>query len=85
MTRPQRNLDSLKRLQQTGAASPGEVRAAQNQLDTTAAEVKLAESKQKDRYSSPEIARVQAQLAEAQSAYSAAEDVLSQLVIRAPV
>jgi HlyD family secretion protein len=80
----QRNLDSLKRLQQSGAAAPGEVRAAQDQLDTTAAEVKLLESKQKERYSSPEIARVQAQQAEAQSAYSAAEDVLRQLVIRAP-
>ncbi len=80
----QRNLESLKRLQQSGAASPGEVRAAQNQLDTTAAEVKLLESKQKERYSSPEIARVQAQQSEAQSAYSAAQDVLRQLVIRAP-
>jgi HlyD family secretion protein len=80
----QRNLDSLKRLQQSGAASPGEVRAAQNQLDTAAAEVKLVESKQKDRYSSPEVARVQAEQSQAQSAYSAAEDVLRQLVIRAP-
>jgi HlyD family secretion protein len=80
----QHNLDSLKRLQQTGAASPGEVRAAQDQLDTAAAEVKLLESKQKERYSSPEIARVEAQQSQAQSAYSAAEDVLSQLVIRAP-
>ncbi len=80
----QRNLDSLKRLQQTGAASPGEVRAAQDQLDTAAAEVKLLESKQKERYSSPEIARVQAQESEAQSAYSAALDVLNQLVIKAP-
>jgi HlyD family secretion protein len=80
----QRNLDSLKRLQQTGAASPGEVRAAQDQLDTAAAEVKLLESKQKGRYSSPEIARVQAQESEAQTAYSAALDVLNQLVIKAP-
>ena len=80
----QHNLDSLKRLQQSGAASPGEVRVAQDQLETTAAEVNLLESKQKDRYSSPEIARVQAQKAEAQSAYSAAQDVLSQLVVRAP-
>jgi HlyD family secretion protein len=80
----QRNLDSLKRLQQSGAASRGEVRAAQDQMDTAAAEVKLLESKQKGRYSSPEIARVEAQQSEAQSAYSAAEDVLSQLVIRAP-
>lgn len=80
----QRNLDSLERLQQTGAASPGEVRAAQDQLDSAAAEVKLLESKQKGRYSSPEIARVQAQESEAQSAYSAALDVLNQLVIKAP-
>jgi HlyD family secretion protein len=80
----QRSLDSLKRLQQSGAASPGEVLAAQNQVDSTAAEVKLLESKEKDRYSSPEIARVEAQMSEAQSAYSAAEDVLNQLVIRAP-
>jgi HlyD family secretion protein len=80
----QRNLDSLKRLQQSGAASPGEVRVAQDQLDTAAAEVKLLESKQKERYSSPEIARVEAQRAEAQSAFSAAQDVLRQLVIRAP-
>lgn len=80
----QRNLDSLKRLQESGAASPGEVRAAQNLVDSAAAQVKLLESKEKDRYSSPEIARVEAQMAEAQSAYSAAEDVLNQLVIRAP-
>jgi len=78
------NLESLKRLQQSGAASPGEVRAAQDQLDATAAEVKMLQSKQKERYSSPEIARVQAQQAEAQSAFSAAQDVLKQLVIRAP-
>jgi HlyD family secretion protein len=80
----QRNLDSLKRLQQSGAASAGEVRAAQNQLDTAAAEVKLLESKQKERYSSPEITRVQARQSEAQSAYRAAQDVLGRLVIRAP-
>jgi HlyD family secretion protein len=80
----QRNLDSLKRLQQSGAASPGEVRVAQNQLDTAAAEVNLLESKQKERYSRPEVASVEAKQSEAQSAYSAAEDVLSQLVIRAP-
>ena len=80
----QRNLDSLKRLQQSGAASAGEVRAAQNQLDTAAAEVKLLESKQKERYSSPEITRVQARQSEALSAYRAAQDVLGRLVIRAP-
>jgi HlyD family secretion protein len=80
----QRNLEALQRLQQSGAASPGEVRTAQNQMDAAAAQVKLLESKQKERYSHPEIARVQAQQSEAQSAYDAAQDVLSQLLIRAP-
>ena len=80
----QHNLDALQRLQQSGAASPGEIRAAQNQLDAAAAQVKLLESKQKERYSHPEIARVKAQQSQAQSAYVAAQDVLSQLLIRAP-
>jgi len=80
----QHNLDALKRLQQTGAASPGEVRTAQNQLDAASAQVKLLESRQKERYSQPEVERVQAEQSQAQSAYSAAQDVLNQLLIRAP-
>jgi HlyD family secretion protein len=80
----ERNFQALQRLQQSGAASPGEVRAAQNQLEAAAAQLKLLESKQKERYSHPEIARVEAQQSQAQSALSAAQDVLSQLLIRAP-
>jgi HlyD family secretion protein len=80
----QRNLDALNRLQQTGAASPGEVRNAQALVTSADTQVKLLESKQTKRYSSPEIARVQAQRSEAESAYAAAQDVLSQLVIHAP-
>lgn len=80
----QRNLDALRKLQQTGAASPGEVKTAQNAYDAAAAQVKLLEARQKDRYSRPEVERVQAEQNQAQTAYSAAEDVLSQLVIRAP-
>jgi HlyD family secretion protein len=80
----QRNLDALKRLQQSGAASPGEVRTAENQLDSRSAELKLLESKQKDRYSRPEVVRVEAQHSQAQTAYSAAQDILNQLSIRAP-
>jgi HlyD family secretion protein len=80
----QRNLDALTRLQQSGAASPGEVRNAQAQLTAADVQVKLLESKQTKRYSSPEIARVQAQRSQGESAYAAAQDILSQLVIRAP-
>jgi len=79
-----RNRDALRRLQQNGAASPGEVQAAEEQLQRAEADLKLLEQKQKDRYSTPEISRVQAQIGEAQTAYSAAEDLLNQLNVRAP-
>jgi HlyD family secretion protein len=80
----QRNFEALSRLQQAGAASPGEARAAQNQLATAEAQLKLLQSKQTERYSRPEVARVEAEHSQAQSAYLAAEDVLRQLIIRAP-
>lgn len=80
----QRNLDALRRLQRSGAASPGEVKAAEDQFARTNADFRLLQQKQKQRYSKPEIARVEAQKDEAQSAYAAAEDILNQLNIRAP-
>jgi HlyD family secretion protein len=80
----QRNFDALTRLQQTGAASHGELRGAQTLLAAADAQVKLLEAKQKERYSRPEVARVEAEHAQAKSAYLAAENVLSQLLIRAP-
>jgi HlyD family secretion protein len=80
----QKNFDALKKLQQNGAASQGELQAAQAQLATSEAQVKLLQSKQNERYSQPEISSVQARKSEAQSAYSAAEDMLKQLIIRAP-
>jgi HlyD family secretion protein len=80
----QHNLEALKRLEQQGAASPGEVKQAENQLAGAEADLKLVQQKQKDRYSQPEVARVEAQKVEAQSAFAAAENILSQLNIRAP-
>jgi len=80
----QHNLDALQRLQQQGAASPGEVRNAQDQLARAEADVKLLEQKQHDRYSKPEVARVDSQKEAAQASYRAAQDVLAQLDVRAP-
>jgi HlyD family secretion protein len=80
----QRNLEALQHLQQQGAAAPGEVKAAQDQLAGANADLNLLEQKQKERYSSPEVARVEAQQAQAKAAYAAARDVLGQLNIRAP-
>lgn len=80
----QRNLDALERLQKQGAASPGEVKAADDRLQRATADLNLVQQKQKGRYSKPEIARVEAQKSEAQAAYAAAEDLLRQLNVRAP-
>jgi HlyD family secretion protein len=80
----QRNLDALRRLQQNGAASPGEVKQAEDQLSAAETDLKLLQQKQKDRYSQPEIAHVEAQKSEAESAYAATENILRQLNIRAP-
>src|SRR5262249_46251530 len=81
----QRNLDALKKLQQSGAASSGEVIAAQNELARYDSDVKLLQQKLKDRYSKPEVAKVEAQQDQAKAAYAAAQDILSQLNVRAPV
>ena len=80
----QRNLDALKRLQQQGAASAGEVTQSQESLQRAQSEVTLLEQKQKDRYSQPEVAKVTAQGAEARAAYDAAEDALAKSEVRAP-
>jgi HlyD family secretion protein len=80
----QRNLEAYRRLQQEGAASPGEVRQAEETLQSAQADVGLLEQKQKDRYSPPEIARTVAQAAEAQAAYEDAVDALSKSSRRAP-
>ncbi len=79
----QRSLDALRRLQQDGAASPGEVRQGEDTLARTQADVTLLEQKQKDRYSAPEAARIEAQGNEAQAAYDSAEDALSKSSVRA--
>jgi HlyD family secretion protein len=80
----QRNLESLRRLQQQGAASPGEVRQAEDTLQRAQADFTLLEQKQKERYSPPEAARIEAQASGAQAAYDAAEDALHKSSVRAP-
>jgi HlyD family secretion protein len=80
----QRNLDALRRLQQQGAASAGEVRQEEEKLQHAQNDLKLAQQKKTDRYSAPEVAKVQAQATEAQAAYDAAEDALGKSSVRAP-
>jgi HlyD family secretion protein len=80
----QRNVESLRRLQQQGAASPGEVKQAEDNLRHAQLDVTLLQQKKKERYSQPEVAKVQAQVAEANAAYAAAENALTRSNIVAP-
>jgi len=80
----QHNLDAMTRLQKEGAASAGEVEQTQANLRHAQADLTLLEQKQKDRYSQPEVQKVQAQVAEAQAAYDAAKSALAKSNVRAP-
>ncbi len=80
----QRGLDALKKLEQQGAASAGEVREADNALASADAQLTFLRQKQTKRYSNAELARVSAEQAEAQAAYDAAQDVLAKSNVRAP-
>ncbi len=80
----QRNLDALRKLQQEGNASPGEVATAEENLKAAQSDLTRDEQKKNDPYSQPEISKVQAQAAEAQAAYNAALDDLAKCNVRAP-
>jgi len=77
------NLDALKRLQAKGAASPGEVSAAEDRLRNAEAALSALQQTQTDRYAPGELARFQAQVSEARAVYQAAQDVLAQSNVRA--
>jgi HlyD family secretion protein len=76
-------LDALRKLEQQGAASPGEVTVAEQNLKAAQSDLTLAEQKKKDRYSEPEISKINAEAAEARAAYEAAEDDLAKCNVRA--
>jgi HlyD family secretion protein len=79
----QRNLDAFRKLQEEGAASPGEVRNAEDALQRAQADLTLAEQKKAERYSQPEAEKIVAQAAEAQASYNAAEDAMGKSSVRA--
>jgi len=81
----QRNLDALTRLRATGAASPNEVAAAQQQLDSTKASLNASEQSARGRYSPAEIDRARAALTDAEANAAAARDLLARMSFRAPI
>jgi HlyD family secretion protein len=80
----QKSYETLQQLVKTGAASPAEVRDAATRLGNAETQLKLLQQKQQDRYSKPEITRVEAQAEQARATYAAAQDQLKHSEIRAP-
>jgi HlyD family secretion protein len=80
----QGDLDALKKLVAQGAASPSEVTSAQQRLEVANSSLSTLEKKQTARYSPADLVHSKADLAQAQSAYSAANTVVSESNVRAP-
>ena len=81
----QRDLDALTKLAAAGAASQGEVAAAQSRLETAEATLKASQQNALHRYSQNEIARAKAALTDAEAALAAAQHVEAQTAIYAPI
>lgn len=78
------DLDAIVRLNSTGAASPSEVSAARQRLQTAEANLNASEEGAHNRYSPAEVERARAALADAQANLAAARQVVAQTSIRAP-
>jgi HlyD family secretion protein len=81
----QHNLNALKQLAASGAAAPGEVISAQEQLQSAQASLAAAEKSAKERYSPMDVARAQAALNEANASLAAAQHVEAQTTIISPI
>lgn len=79
-----KNLEALKRLQQQGAASAGEVREAESNLARLDTDLNLLGHKKKDRFAAGDLERADAQASEARANYAAANEALAKCIIRAP-
>ncbi len=78
----QRQLSALERLQQRGAATPTEVAAARDRLDSAQAD--LTQLQSHVRYSPQEQARAQSEITDAKVNVDLAEEVMRKCNIRAP-
>lgn len=79
------DLDAVVKLNAAGAASPSEVAAARQRLDTAEAGLRASQQSEQSRYSPAEIERAQSALADAEAGLAAAREVAEQSSYRAPV
>jgi len=78
------SLAALKHLQQQGAASPSEIAAAEERLQTANNSVQSIQLRGTQRYSPADKARVEAQVADARAALDAAQNSYASFNIRTP-
>lgn len=80
----QHDLDALKKLQLTGAASASEVASAQERLRADNASLGILQQRQTQRYDAGDIARSKSAFDNAQAGYTAAMAVVNQANVHAP-
>src|ERR1035437_7513312 len=79
-----RSLETLIKLNQTGASSSSEVAAPRQRLETEDDTLHAVEQGSINRYSPAEVARARAALADAQAGLAEARQVVAHTVVRAP-
>lgn len=80
----QHDLDALRKLQATGAASSSEINAAEQRLAVDNNSIQSLQQRQTGRYDSADLAHAQATLQDAQAAYAAAEETMREANVHAP-
>jgi HlyD family secretion protein len=80
-----RDLDAVVKLNAAGAASPSEVAAARQRLETAEAGLHASQQSAQSRYSPAEIDRARAALSDAEAGLAAAREVVEQSSYRAPI
>jgi len=79
-----RQLATLKKLAAQGSASASEVASAQDRLDQANSSLHLLDQRRQSPYLPADLEHAKAALADAQSAYAAAEQTLAQANVHAP-
>lgn len=80
----QRDLEALKKLLLTGAASTSEVASAQQRLDSANASLENLQQRKTNSYGADDLGHAKASVADAQAGYAAARQAVDQANIRAP-
>jgi HlyD family secretion protein len=80
----QHDLDALKKLQLSGAASASEVAAAQERLDSDNATLLNLQQRKTSSFDADDLNRAKAAVADARAGYAAAQEAVHEANVRAP-